>query len=717
MPMSDFPHFYPASPRHAPADLDEPSVPFRKQLNIVSFCLLLFFLAYFSLILLLLLGILYCLATSGRGNPGWAFGRWALIAGMAVPLVILIKNLFQKRQWTKGYEIEVTPRQHPDLFEFLECVCEETGAPMPDRVLINHEVNASVRPDVSLSSLFGSSRTTLVIGLGLVNVINMTEFKALLAHEFGHLSQFQMRSAPYVRVAITLVANILCATRIGGLDKALLSFFILVIKLNKALSREMEFHADLVAARVAGSDAVAQLLFKCYWADALFQQMMADLDMAREHKLYSSDVLLHQERAAKHLRQRGKDPQLGEPPRLPGDRERTFQLFQPEEDDQAQMWSDHPTNFERELNVKACYVRTDFDETSPWALFGDAAELRRRVSVQFYREVFNLRKDQGAWSGAAEVQAFLDEEYAETTFDAARYGTIYNHRNLEALDLHDLRAAAESSPHSLAELVTSHRSLYSEAVKTFGDVYRRHIDERQLLTAVANRWFRPKNDRFEMRGSKFHVRRARDMLRDIEKEIDADRAWLAEFDAVVFSTYFEMALQVGPEMAREMEQRYRFHLIMQGMWTALQEHKSPMDLMFRFVAGEGPMLNPQQFHTFIEVFRGAYEAVRLVLDEAELLSFPALANLPAGKPVRPFLLQGHLRGKPSHFDMSVSFKWLQGFARQFQDVEKRLNRLHFKSLGNILALQEAIAAKADKGAAPVAAKAEKTPETPWWQAP
>src|SRR5262249_32052268 len=106
----------------------------------------------------------------------------------------------------------------------------------------------------------------------------------------------------------------------------------------------------------------------------------------------------------------------GKPPVLLEERDHTYQLFQPEADDLAEMWSDHPTNFERELNAKACYIRTDFDETSPWPLFGDLESLRRKVSAQFYRQVFRVKQDSVTWSSPSKVQEFLDDERAESTF-------------------------------------------------------------------------------------------------------------------------------------------------------------------------------------------------------------------------------------------------------------------------------------------------------------
>src|SRR5262249_34034304 len=153
------------------------------------------------------------------------------------------------------------------------------------------------------------------------NMLNLTEFKALLAHEFAHLSQHDSAEAPYVRLGMRVVGNILSRV------KALEWLFMFVVQMNLKLFREMEYHADLTATSVTGSDAVPQLLYKCLWADHCMQQTISDLDRAREHGLYSTDVLIHQMFAGKQLRKRRKDPTLGVLPALPGDRQETMQIF------------------------------------------------------------------------------------------------------------------------------------------------------------------------------------------------------------------------------------------------------------------------------------------------------------------------------------------------------------------------------------------------------
>jgi Zn-dependent protease with chaperone function len=674
----------------------------------VATSLFLFFFLYLGTIALIVLLMVLCIEWSS------VLG-WVCAGILLLPVVILVKNLLHRETVRKGSEIEVDLDDHPKLRRFLECLCDETGAPMPDRVLVNWEVNAAAGTDVSVFSLlFGPSRT-LVLGLGLINFINTSELKALLAHEFGHLTQYNMKSAPYTRLGMRVIANILCGTRVLGLHRLMQGFFILVVKLHRGLMREMEFHADLVAVSVAGSDAMTNLLYKCLWAQLCLNRALHDLDAARDHELYSNDVFVQQRGAAAFLREQHKDPTLGDPPPLHQDRKSTYQLFRRNrnQDEVAAMWADHPSNSDREINAKLRYVRCRITDDSAWTLFRDAGELRRTVSRQLYKDVFRIKKRNVHWTSSQVVQDFLEEEHAEISFDTERYGLLYNHRNLQSINLRSLRDRIEQAAEAPGPLLRSHASMYSARVKEFAMVHQRHLEEWNMLRAIDNGWYRPAEDKFKMRGRSFHIKKSRELQSDLSREIQADLRWLAGFDVKVFVTYFTLATRLNENWAEELYERYKFHFVIQSMWNVLQPHKSPMRYMFNIMANQKQgVVTSKLYHIIIEVFRRAYEAVHQVLEEAEYISFPRLSNMPADGKLRDFLLKQDLVRKPTHFDTTIEQRWLNGFANQFRDIEKRLNRLHFKSLGNILALQSEIGeAATDKWPVPAVEVEEENGES------
>ena len=71
--------------------------------------------------------------------------------------------------------------------------------------------------DLSLINFFFPTRKNLEIGLGLTNVLTISEFKAVLAHEFGHFAQKSMAVGRWVYTA-QQVANQLMARLLDEVD-------------------------------------------------------------------------------------------------------------------------------------------------------------------------------------------------------------------------------------------------------------------------------------------------------------------------------------------------------------------------------------------------------------------------------------------------------------------------------------------------------------------
>jgi Zn-dependent protease with chaperone function len=78
----------------------------------------------------------------------------------------------------------------------------------PKKIFIVPDVNASVFYNSSFWSMFFPIRKNLEIGLGLVNSLNISEFKSVIAHELGHFSQKSTRLGSYVYTANKVIYNL-----------------------------------------------------------------------------------------------------------------------------------------------------------------------------------------------------------------------------------------------------------------------------------------------------------------------------------------------------------------------------------------------------------------------------------------------------------------------------------------------------------------------------
>jgi Zn-dependent protease with chaperone function len=383
----------------------------RTQTLVVLLTLSLWALFYFGLMMFCVSYTLSALwfAHSIELNDGWAYWLIASLAPIAPALFVLTwltQNLFTGRRIQQEAPIEINADEQPRLFEFLLQVCAETGIDLPHRVMLDYTANAAAQLEsASCWDLVRPGRRRLVIGLALVNECNVSEFKALLAHELAHFGQPGMALGGAVFRALRIGEQAVAAA--SPLDRRLIAWsqgtpvlawparlalavlwplrrlfawsLVVLYRQQLALQREMEFDADLVAVRVAGSAAQARLLDRCADADARLEQTIRDLRRALTHGIFTRDLFCHLSACERNP---GKTPR-------------------------HDVWSTHPSRRERESNLEDIEVCAEIDERPAWELFDDAETLRRRATEQFYRLAFP-QHEIDLPSEPAVVQSFLD---------------------------------------------------------------------------------------------------------------------------------------------------------------------------------------------------------------------------------------------------------------------------------------------------------------------
>ena len=109
-----------------------------------------------------------------------------VIAG-AVMVVFLIKPLFFRIRDERRRR-SLTRSAQPLLFELVDRICEATGAPIPQRIDVDYQVNASAQPLGGIWSV-ATGKMVLTIGIPLIAGMSARQLAGVLAHEFGHFSQ------------------------------------------------------------------------------------------------------------------------------------------------------------------------------------------------------------------------------------------------------------------------------------------------------------------------------------------------------------------------------------------------------------------------------------------------------------------------------------------------------------------------------------------------
>lgn len=215
-------------------------------------------------------------------------------------LIFLLKFLFKSHKVDRSHLLEIKKKNEPELFKMIDEIVKEVKTSFPKRVYLSTDVNAAVFYDSNFWSMFFPIRKNLQIGVGLVNSVTKSELKAILSHEFGHFSQKTMKVGSYVYNVNQVIYNmiyenesydkliqgwssisgyfsifvVLAIKIIEGIQWVLRKLYDIVNKSYMGLSREMEFHADEIAASVTGYEPLKTSLLRMNLADHCFNNVL-----------------------------------------------------------------------------------------------------------------------------------------------------------------------------------------------------------------------------------------------------------------------------------------------------------------------------------------------------------------------------------------------------------------------------------------------------------
>ncbi|GAA4350446.1 hypothetical protein GCM10023185_08160 [Hymenobacter saemangeumensis] len=701
MPAPDAP-LYPLSPAAVPAGFTQPSGRYKWLVAAMLVSIVLFIGLYLAL-LAGAVGLVYLTLTLHFESYGLWSGLFHLgcILAALMLVVFLVKAVF-KRSPSNGLaeHPRLTAEAHPALFDFVHRLCAEVGAAQPKYICVSSEVNAAVFYDSSLRSLFWPTRKNLLIGLGLVNGLNLSEFKAVLAHEFGHFAQRSMRLGSYVHTASRLLHDMVYER--DKWDEMLLQWRALDIRLSAgawlisglvwvvrkllelayqgihlvhaSLSREMEFQADRVAVRLAGSRAMCDVLYQLEPVSNALASATQQLGLALEHGLATDDVFFHQSRYLQEqlaLRPAPAPAAAGQP----------LRRFAPDELRVSAMYASHPADYLREEQAQRVFIDGPSDDRSPWLLFRQPEQLRKLVTRTLY-PAFEPGTEPEV-QPAAQVEEFLAAERAELEY-AAHYAGTYDNRFVTLFNPLELQRLADEATLPPGTLAEARAALYGPELQTRTAAHSTRLADLQKLALFQQGL--AKSPTFVVAGTSYPAKEAAAVAARLEQDCEGHSSWLAAFDQQVLAVHWRM-LASQPERREDWLARFSFHYAIQRASRAVREARASAGQALQELEQRGDLTEKD-----VASYSSRFEQSRMALEHALLEAGPVpmlpLTHLSRFATLAEYARHDLTLPGPAQFNGD----WINSFFAVLNTMEERLRRVYFKNLGVLLRLEEDLAA-------------------------
>ncbi len=525
------------------------SKEFRFQTKRAIFAIVLFMIVYILLFVFAL--ALTAICTWAGINLIIGFPRFITLAigiGLAslgfLVLIFLLKFMFQSHKIDRSHLTEITNNDEPELFKLIENIVREVGTAMPKKVYLSADVNAAVFYDSSFWSMFLPIRKNLQIGLGLVNTVTKDELTAILAHEFGHFSQRSMKVGSYVYNVNQVIFNMLLendsyhnmAERWANVSGYFSIFVVIAVKItdgikwvlrkmynvvNKsymALSREMEFHADEIAAHITGYEPLKSSLLRTDYAMHAYNGVLNFYNEKIVVNQKSSNIYSEQLFVMNFLASDNNIPIKNNLPQVDLGHRNKFNHSKLIIKDQ---WASHPTDEERIAHLEETKIEAKtISKESANLLFVQISKWQKTLTDAIFEDI--KYSEQPIFLEINNFKKEYTHNFERDTFSKI-YNGYYDNKNPLTFDLEtELNESIEFDK----------KSLFSN--DNVNLVYKQIAlnQDKDVLSQIANKQFRVKT--FDYDGKKYPRKEAASLVLQIEKEFESVTEKIQNNDKAIF---------------------------------------------------------------------------------------------------------------------------------------------------------------------------------------
>ncbi|MBE15809.1 MAG: hypothetical protein CL867_06135 [Cytophagaceae bacterium] len=469
-------------------------------------------------------------------------------------LLFLIKFIFKSNKVDRSNLIEVNRAEQPQLFAMLDDIVEKVGTDFPKKVYLSAEVNASVFYDSSFWSMIFPVRKNLSIGMGLINTISASELKAILAHEFGHFSQKTMKVSSYVYYVNQVIFNLLndndnyhnlvhrwanihgifalfvllAQKVIEGIQKTLRYLYGIVNKNYLSLSREMEFHADEIAASITGYEPLKTSLLRMQLADISFNEVLSFYEDKIKENLKSQNIYKEHTYVLHFFAKENKLPIIQGIPYIKEEELNKLNKSKLNIEDQ---WASHPSTEDRiERLEKTTWATID----TPHIHANDIIQNLEQLQHACTQKLFKVVVYQGEVSEIT-LEAFKEahQEIYNSNVFAKAYNSYYDHKNPIGFDLKDIAQSTQKLDFETLFGPDKIDMVYT-AVALDNDIL--------ILKQIAANELPVKT--FDYDGKKYKKSESKALQNQLKTQYEDVQASIKENDKAIYSYYLQLEQQL-----------------------------------------------------------------------------------------------------------------------------------------------------------------------------
>jgi hypothetical protein len=194
----------------------------------------------------------------------------------------------------------------------------------------------------------------------------------------------------------------------------------------------MEFHADLVAVSLTGSDALVNSLYKLSAADESFDSAISFLNHQLKDKKKITDIYALQANSVTQMRTVLNNPDYGKSPTQDHNSGKNFMVFKEQMAQTPKMWNTHPSNIDREKNAKKIFITANIDDRTAWVLFKNPEKTKEQLTLALFK---NIETDDATTLSKEEAIEIQNKEY-QRSFLLPKYRGIYHNRYITISNHH-----------------------------------------------------------------------------------------------------------------------------------------------------------------------------------------------------------------------------------------------------------------------------------------